>query len=47
LSGVLGRYEKWGILASHILLSQKSDLQEMQVIHFHRDVQVFGIFITS
>ena len=44
LSGVLGRYEKWGILASHILLSQRPDLKEMQVIHFDRDVQVCGIF---
>ena len=43
LSGVLGRYEKWGILASHILLSQKPDLKEMQVIHFDQDVQVCGI----
>jgi hypothetical protein len=36
LSGVLGRYEKWGILASYILLSQKPDLKEMQAIHFDR-----------
>ena len=44
LSGVVGRYEKWGILASHILLSQKLDLKEMQVIHFDQDVQVCEIF---
>ena len=44
LSGVLSRYEKWGILASHILLSQRPDLKEMQVIHFDQDVQVCGIF---
>ena len=44
LSGVLGRYEKWGILASHILLSQRPDLKEMQVICFDRDMQVCGIF---
>jgi hypothetical protein len=29
-----GSYEKWGILASHILLSQKPDFMDMQVIHF-------------
>jgi len=28
----------------HILLSQKPDLKEMQVIHFDQDVQVRGIF---
>ena len=45
LSGVLGRYEKWGILASHILLSERPDLKEMQDIHFDQDVQVCRIFI--
>jgi hypothetical protein len=35
---------KVGILASHILLSQKPNHKEMQVIHFDREVQVCGIF---
>ena len=42
---LLSRYEKWGILASHILLSQIPNLKEMQVIHFDQDMQVCGIFI--
>jgi hypothetical protein len=33
-----------GILASHILLSQRPDLKEMQDIHFDQDVKVCGIF---
>jgi hypothetical protein len=35
---------KVGILASHILLSQKPDHKEMQVIHLDQDVEVCGIF---
>jgi hypothetical protein len=38
---------KVGILASYILLSQKPDLKEMQVIHLDHDVQVCGIFHNS
>jgi hypothetical protein len=37
LSGVLGDM-KVGILASHILLSQRPNHKEMQVIHFGRDM---------
>jgi hypothetical protein len=36
---------KVGILASHMLLSQKPNHKEMQVIHFDRDMQVCGIFL--
>jgi hypothetical protein len=34
---------KVGILASHILLSQRPDHKEMQVIHFDQDMRVCGI----
>jgi len=34
---------KVGILASHILLSQRPNHKEMQVIHFDQDVQVCAI----
>ena len=33
-----------GILASHILLTQRWDHKEMQDIHFDQDVQVYGIY---
>jgi hypothetical protein len=44
LSGALGTYESGGILASYILLSQKPDHKEMQVIHFDQDVPVCEFF---
>ena len=42
--GAIGMEEFEGIIASHILLSQKLDPKEKQAINLDQDVQVCGYF---